>query len=321
MMRKTMMLAMMLLLAAATLHASIKGGWTAEADGDARVQINMSHGHHSNMGMTFELAELQGLTAAQLAARAVTPVAFRFANDAGVTQFEGSFKDGDGGGHFTFTATPDFLTKMKAAGVRVDEAVDEDDLFAYSMLDLTPAYVTELTGIGYRNLTLDDVFSARIHRVTAQRAREFRSMGWGNLSLDDIEALSIHGVTPQFVKQMREIGFDTSDPDDVVSMKIHGITPAFVQSMRDAGFRDLEDDDYLAMKIHGVTPQLVSELRSLGYTKLEADDVVSVRIFNITPEFIREKQKELGRLPSIEELADIKVMSSMNLGKRKHKRD
>src|SRR6185436_7172513 len=90
----------------------ITGLWTAEpstwkeaAASGPTVQLSLSrrrgtHGNsqHSN---AVALAELRGLTAEQMSAGA-SSVSFTLERDAGRFSFEGTFRRGDGAGHFTF---------------------------------------------------------------------------------------------------------------------------------------------------------------------------------------------------------------------------
>src|SRR5262245_28939763 len=99
--RTALILASIALSAAGAARADLQGGWTA---GGTRattepgwIHLELSH-DDSNLGHTVRFAELAGLTAAQVAAQASTPVYFTLRREAGTLKFEGSFRNGHGGG-------------------------------------------------------------------------------------------------------------------------------------------------------------------------------------------------------------------------------
>jgi hypothetical protein len=320
-------------LAAATLLAclassahALDGAWTAshdKEDGD-RIYLQMTRGRTHNMGTTMPLRAFTGLPADAVHAATATPVRFELRREAGDTTFEGTFREGQGAGQFSFVPRPAFLEAVRALGIDAGKPrhgkdwAEEDQLFGLALcdvsvayiksmiaegyrlsledyqsmriFDVTPEYIREMRELGFTNVSHEDLVATRIHGVTPTYIRQMRKAGW-DLSLDDYQANKIHGLTPDFAEQIRELGLGDLSRDDLLGFRIHGVTPEFIREMRELGYKDLAADDLLSFRIHGVTREFIREMRSLGYDDLSADDLIAARIHGVTPAFIREVEE------------------------------
>ena len=85
-------------LVAAIALADIRGTWTMEHPARANegtVQLNISR-EHNQFGSTFPISSFSGLSLADGASK------FELLAEAGTIRFDGTFRDGDGAGHFSF---------------------------------------------------------------------------------------------------------------------------------------------------------------------------------------------------------------------------
>jgi len=95
---------------------STSGTWSVQPTEKAgQVYFEMRQLHSSN-GHTVSLAALDGLTAAQM--QAGGSVKFLLRRDAGTFTCEGIFRDGVGGGAFTYAANPTFPEELARRGVK-----------------------------------------------------------------------------------------------------------------------------------------------------------------------------------------------------------
>jgi hypothetical protein len=317
-MKRTSLLTLVVCLLAGNALAAIDGAWTSSLDerNNARIYMNLTVGRHSNMGTTMQVADFTGLTAAQIAASAMTPVRFELRREAGTVSFEGTYRNGKGAGQFTFAPRPEWLAEVRAMGVdtRLDrDDTEEEHLFAMALhgvttafiksmraegydvglekylemriFDITADYIREMRSLGFNKLDADDLVATKIHGVTPGYVREMRAAGW-NLSLDELQASRIHGATPQFAADMKKEGYDL-EFDDLVSFRIHGVTRAFIRELRQLGYDDVDAEDLVAMRIHGVTAEFIREIEAAGYKKVPVEKLVEMKIHNITPEYLR----------------------------------
>lgn len=287
-MKKTMAAALTLSLLSVLALAAANGTWAAElrSDGKLQFQIRYDHSSHST---SYPLESFQGLTKSAIQSAALQPVTFRWVKDAGTLTFEGSFKEGEGAGHFAFAPSADFYAEMQRLGVRIPSkgSREDDEQLSLAMFDVSRELVRELNALGFRELDLDQLISVRIHGATPQYIRELKDLGIEGLNIDDLVSLRIHGATPEFIREMHAAGF-RFDADELVSMRIHGVKPDFVRELQAQGYTKLDVDDLVSMRIHGVTTEYVRDLYSLGYRNIPADDLVSMRIHGVTTKFIRE---------------------------------
>lgn len=321
----TLTLVVSLLATASAFAAGFEGSWTAstsEKKKSGYVHMNMTHRPNSMNGNTMAISKLAGLTAAQVASAATTPVRFSIQNEAGSIVFDGTFRNGNGAGQFTFTSNPAYLDSMRALGVDVTpererrgRRHDEEELlyqyvvhdvstaYVKSMIaegyrvplqkylelrifDVTPEYIREMRDLGFRSITNEEVVASRIHRVTPDYVRSMRAAGW-NLTLNELQNTAIHGATPEFAEEMKKAGYPDLDIQELVSFRIHRVTPEFIRDLRQLGYDKIDADDLVAMSIHRVTPEFIRELKDAGYSKVPVEKLISMRIHNVDAEFLR----------------------------------
>lgn len=292
---------------------AITGTWTAEpatwksaaATAGPFVPLSLSrrHGLHGNSQHSnpVALADLRGLTAEQMNAGS-SSVSFTLDRDAGRFSFEGTFRRGEGAGHFTFTARPEFVTAMRGLGY----TLDDEKLYSMAILDVSREFVRQLDALGYSRLDLDQLLGLRIHGADPAFIRELKQLGYDHLAVDDLVSLRIHGATPEFICDMQSLGYRRLSAEDLVSLRIHGATPDFVRQLRDLGYDRLSPEDLVSMRIHGVSPEFIKELKSLGYDRVSVEDLVSMRIHGVSPEFVRRVQASRGSV-SIERLVSMRI--------------
>ena len=325
-MRRNLALTLAVFLFAATASAEIRGSWTSSTDADkpGRMHLNISRRAGWNMGNTFPIAAFAGLTAAQTNAATQTQAQFHMRREAGLIEFEGVFRNGDGAGHFTFAPNNNYLSALRAMGVKIDlpdrkhkhgrEHTEEDDLFSLALhdvstdfirsmrsegfdvsvekylsmriFDVTPEYIREMRALGYKDITADKLIETRIHKVTPEYIRKMRAAGW-DLPLNKLVASRIHGATPEFAAQMARLGYGDLDHDDLVSFRIHRVTPEFIEELRKAGYDKIDADDLVSMRIHRVTPEFIRELEAAGYRKVPVEKLIAMRIHGVDAKFIK----------------------------------
>lgn len=303
--------------------ADIEGTWSArlytttrdgaETAPKLQMQMNIDSGRSGgwdNWGQSMPLSAFTGLPQ-NLDPR--QDVRFELRREAGVVSFDGRFENGRGVGTMTFVANRDFARAMEQ---QTSDTFTDRELFSFAVLDVSRAFVSELQGLGFRDVTLSDARKLRIHGTTIDFIKGIRAAGYPDVDLDRIVKLRIHGVTPAFIagikaegltnptlaevtkfrihgvtldyiKQMRALGL-ASDLDDIVDSRIHGVTPAFAKEMAALGYGNSDFDALRKFRIHGVTPSYVREMASLGYKNVDAGTLVKFRIHGITPSFVKE---------------------------------
>jgi len=306
--KNLLLIAALYLLLSLHIRAEVSGTWTAEYS-QGKLQLGMQQGKNHQVGMSYELSSLTGLTSQQLNASGRRAVAFDLVREAGSIRFEGEFQGSEGAGHFRFKPAAGFAPRMKALGVRLkgdsSGAMTDRDLYSFAVFDISSALVRELQTLGYRDLSLDQLVALRIHGGSPGFIREMGAAGYKNLTLDEVVAMRIHGVTTAFVREIASEGF-RPDADGLVAMRIHGASPEFVTGLRRLGYTLTDVDEVVAMCIHGVTTEFVEGVKALGYSPT-ADELIAMRIHGVTAAFIRDVKGAGYEKVSVQKLIEMKI--------------
>jgi hypothetical protein len=298
-------------VSASGLHLNTRWEVRSDSDGD-------NHWSSGSIGRTYPVTMFSGVDLEAFMKMDDTPAKFQINGEAGTVSFSGSFRGGEGAGHFTFTPNRAFGETLKTLGVSFDPGEDLSDrlLWEYtlnglttqyirdmqaagyrenlqtygsmSIFSVTPAMIRELASLGYTKVAADDLVSLRIHKITPDYIRSMKAAGFDHLELDDLVSSRIHKATPEFAAEMKAAGYTGLKLDDLVTFRIHGVSAAFVQALRAQGYDKLSADDLVTFRIHKVSPEYIRDLRALGYDHLDADDLVSFRIHGVSPQFIKE---------------------------------
>jgi beta-lactamase regulating signal transducer with metallopeptidase domain len=302
---------------------STNGTWSVQPSEKAgEVFFEMRQLHSSN-GHTVPLSQLEGLTPAQMNAGGT--VKFLLRRDAGTFTCEGIFREGVGGGAFTFAANPAFADELGKRGVTRPTTQQQ---FEMAKNDVSLALVDDLRAQGYQTPTSEDLVQAGHHGVSGRYVRDMGALGYKagtlgalinmhdhgvspdfvqgmlaeglpKLSADDLVRARDHGVTPDYVRALRSLGYASLTLDALVKARDHGVSADYVTGMRDLGFK-LTIDELVAARDHGVSTDYVKGMSDLGY-KLSIDELRSARDHGVTPDYVRAMQV-LGYKPSLGEL-------------------
>jgi hypothetical protein len=284
-------------------------GWTIEADPAQRAKQRVQFGltrrtanhrwMHSN---TRPLANLTGLTAAQLGSDSDTRVAFRLERDAGTIRCEGVARRWQGKGECRFEANAAFAAALAERG---HGRASDGQLFSLALYDLGYAWLDEMKRQGYARPTVTEIVRAGDHGTDLEYLKGMGGRGYRVGSLAALIDMRDHGVTPDYVSELARLGIGDLSADEVVRLRDHGVTPDFVAATRTAGY-DLEAEQLTRLRDHGVAPDFLSELKELGYAGLGVEEVVRLRDHGVTADFIRRVNASGGGRRSTAELVALR---------------
>ena len=294
-MKRALAVLFALALTGAAHAESIRGMWTASTwstkDAD-RIQLNMTR-DHSNWGQDFKIASFDGLSRAQIASSSDAPVKFAMRRDAGTIAFDGSFRDGEGAGHFTFTPNESYLNTLRSMNVRLDDDSDRtegEELYRLAMFDVSVDFIRSMRNLGY-DVSLRDIVRFRIHGVSPEMVTELRSFGLDHVSAEDLVRMRIHGATPSFIRAMADSGYRNLSVDNLIRFRIHGVTPEFVRELSSLGYRNISGEELVRMRIHGVTPEYIREVENAGYKNVPVEKLIQMRIHGIDAAYLKGVSK------------------------------
>jgi hypothetical protein len=289
--------------------ATIEGEWTARLDRDrpGKISISLQTRPNSNQGSIFDRSDFTGLSSVDLESKTRVPVRFEVRREAGTVEFEGTMREGRGGGDFSFASHPEYLETLRSMGLRFrskDEDV-EHELLSLTMFDVSTEFIRSMRDIGYDE-PLERYVEFRIFGVDPGYVREMRRVGFDHLSGEKLVETRIHGATPDYIRTMRASGEDLS-LDQYIESRIFQVTPEFASEMSRAGYPNLRRDVLVQFRIHGVDPDFVHDLRELGYENIPAQKLVEMRIHGVTPEFIGKVEKAGYRHVPVDKLIQMRI--------------
>ncbi len=230
---------------------STSGTWSVQpSEKSGEVYFEMRQLHSSN-GHTVPLSQLEGLTTAQMNAGGT--VKFLLRRDAGTFTCEGIFREGVGGGAFTYAANPAFADELGKRGVTRPTAQQQ---FEMAKNDVSLALVDDLRAQGYQTPTSEDLVQAGHHGVSGRYVRDMGALGYKVGTIGALINMRDHGVSPDFVQGMLAEGLPKLSAEDLVRARDHGVTPDYVRALRSLGYGSLTLDALVNARDHGVSTRL-----------------------------------------------------------------
>jgi hypothetical protein len=300
----------LLVVTLATVEAGeLQGVWTATdaKEHSGKMYFSLQTDRHDHHDTAFERSAFHGLSASDVTSDTRVPVEFELQREAGTIHFEGSFREGKGGGDFTFRPNAGFAQELRAAGVRYSERdLDEDgEMLNLALFDVSIPFIRSMQAIGYDE-TLDKYVAFRIFGVDPGYVHDMDAVGFKHLSADKLTETRIHGATPDYIRTMRKGGEDLT-LDQYIESRIFQVTPEFADEMAQAGYPNLKRDMLVQFRIHNVNPDFVHDLSKVGYTHVPPDKLVEMRIHGVTPDFIRRVNKAGYERVPVDKLVQMRI--------------
>lgn len=295
-------------------QAAITGEWLADFNRKNADEVQFTiirrsargGNHTSSDGL--RLSEFQGLTREQ-AFGARNEARFRLVREAGTFEFEGSFREGKGAGHWTLTPNQSFVSAMRGRGY---DNLTEDDLFSAALFDINIKSIEDLKSAGYDRLSFKELVEASIFKVTGEFVREMKSAGYENLTLKQLVEARIFKIDAQYVKEVQAMGFERLPLKTLVEMRIFKITPEFIREMRTIGFDNLSLKELVSFSVHNVTPEFVNGVKAEGFTSISPKEAVELKIHGVDADFIRRVKAKGFTSVTLRQLVDLRIHDIVN---------
>ena len=291
-----------------------EGAWFASIKDDKiSIQFKNDDEENNTNSTTFLLSEIKNLPRDQAGTFSIT-------REAGTIQFTGRFEGTTGMGRYQFTGDNAFTDFLRSQGI---DETDEQDMFAFFMVDLKKSYMEMLNQQGYKGLgkhellplaalkvdaayieslkkngfsglSVQELIPLKALGVDSDFIQDIRSAGYKNITANQLVTFKAQGINGKYIKEMREAAkkegkddVENMDPDDIVSIKALHVDPAYINSLKDVGYSNLSNSDLVAMKAQGITAEYIKNLQAMGFKNISSSDIIAVKAQNITPEFIK----------------------------------
>lgn len=220
----------LLLAVAIPTSAEINGAWSAVGENDGKLDLRVTIRQWNQFNATIDPETVPGLSAA-VRGTTTTPVQFQLKREAGTISFEGIFKNGDGGGQFTFVENPRFLAAIRATGIEMDLVGDrsEDEvLLSLALIDLTADYIRSMQTV-FPEISLREARRALGVRVTPQYVKSLRDAGVNITTAREAARLAGVNVTPQYVAELAAAGYKNLSVRDLTRLAGNGVDARFIR--------------------------------------------------------------------------------------------
>jgi len=288
----------------AASNLSVDAPWTAKlsTSNPGKLQVNVMERKGSMLGTGVMMADLEGLSAADLDSN--RPVTFRLRREAGTVTFTGRFRDGEGEGTLRYDGDPGYWSRIAAMGIRNDWSERRYQLLALPLLDVRTDYIAALRREGTMG-ELSDYVGMKAVDVRPEMVREVKPLVAGGLKAHDLMSFAALGVTADYAREMRT-AFASLKASDLSSMKALGVKPADIARYKSIGL-EVSPKGAAGMKAMGVTPDYVAEMRAAGARIQTAGDAQSFRALGISPAAVKRAVARGRANPSASDVMELSV--------------
>ncbi len=220
---------------------SYSGTWSITPGSAGQVHLEMRYRHVDAQG-TQEWDESHDVPAPQMHGNT-----FTIHSDAGDFLAQGSLRNGQGGGTWTFAPNPNFASELQKRGV---SAPTEQEQFALAMSRFTLASLDALISAGFARPSAHDLVRMTEHGVTDDYIAAMKDLQFSPKTVDSLIRLVDHGVTVSYMRDLQRLGY-TASARELVRLVDHGVTVRFIERMREHGYTHLSAEDLIRLRDHG----------------------------------------------------------------------
>ncbi|HVQ27945.1 MAG TPA: M56 family metallopeptidase [Vicinamibacteria bacterium] len=162
-----------------------------------------------------------------------------------------------------------------------------DRILELAQAGVTPEYIDEMEGLGYKSLSAERILALRNQGVSVDYVKALGEAGYRNLTPEQLLSLRAQGVSAEYAREMKKQGMDGLSLSDLLSLRAQGVTSDYVAEMKGAGYDDLSVSKLLALRAQGVSGEYAAELKTLGYEGLSVNKLMALRAQGVTVDYAR----------------------------------
>lgn len=225
---------------------------------------------------------------------------FAVSREAGTAIFNGKFDDKQGFGKYKFTVHENYKSYMEFKSIR---DMDEDDYFAFFIMDIKKSYIQFLNDSGYTRLTKNQILALFKYKVDESYLTFWQSNGVENVTIDQLIALKKLKIDSAYLAEIRKAGYKDITIPQLITFKSQNVTPSYIAGLRRAKsqpktttanateVRAVEEQptvaDLVKSKSMNIDTNFVASLRDIGYPDLSSQTIYNLRVQKISAAFIK----------------------------------
>ena len=278
-----------------------RGLWSATIKGD---KVNMqckTNDERQNKNYSYVLPDMGTFKLNEFTNLPKTEKSdFAVSREAGTTTFNGKFDDNQGFGKYKFTVSNGYRSYIEFKNIR---DMDEDDYFAFFILDIKKSYIQLLNDNGYASLTKSQVLTSFANNVDEKFITFWQRNGVEMVTLNQLISLKKLKIDSVYLAEIRKAGYKDVTITQLINFKSKNITPSYITGLRNAKKQPIAADATIAAttvveeqptvneviksRSMNIDTNFVASLRDIGYTDLSSQTVYNLRTQGITAAFIK----------------------------------
>jgi hypothetical protein len=251
----------------------------ARGNNPAKIQASFRQDRngedHDNWSTGFMPSDLIGLEVSSFHGSGPRPLHFSVIREAGRLDCSGNGGNDYATGNCSFAENPAFTQLLVSRGIGRPTREQSFGLMA----------------VNTRRALIDAVAEARYPTPT----------------INDLMGLSALGADGPYITEMARAGYRPDSIRKLIEFKALGITPQWIAGFVRVGYANVPGDGLVQMRALGITPEYIEGYRRIGYRDLPVSTLVQLKALDITPEFVRATVGQQQTMPSIGELAQMKM--------------
>jgi hypothetical protein len=241
----------------------------------ARFREDSRGTNHDEWSSGFAPSDLVGLEVSSFHGSGTRPLHFSIIREAGRLDCAGSGGNDSASGDCRFAENSAFSQLLVSRGIG---RPDRRQAFALMAINARRELIDALAGAHYPTPTIENVI-----------------------------ALSALGVNGAYIGQMARVGYRPDSIHQLIEYKALGITPQWIARFARVGYASLPGNGLVQMRALGITPEFIAGYQQIGYRNLPVNTLVQLRALDITPDFVRSAIGHPAKLPSVDELVQLKL--------------
>lgn len=276
--------------------AETEGSWTAHIkNGEISIEFKKDSRPNSTDSSSFNLSEFRALPREKNGG-------FTLTREAGIILLNGKFEGNEGSGRYKFMPNKEYVDYMHSHELK---ELDDEDLFAFFLVNVTKAYVKIFQDNGYR-ITKNELIPLAALKVDEAYIRFWKENGYKNISASDLIPLKALNISADYVKNFQSLGYNNISTSDMIPMKSLEITANYLKGFQDLGFRNIPPSELIPLKSAGVTADYVKKFQDMGFTNIDLNEMISLKSTGVTSDFVLAMKKKGFEYKSLNKYMQLK---------------
>jgi hypothetical protein len=170
-----------------------------------------------------------------------------------------------------------------------------------------PAFTQLLASRGIGRPTREQAFGLMAVNARREMIDAVAAAHYPTPNINDLMALSALGVDGRYITEMARAGYRPNSIHSLIEFKALGITPQWIGGFVRVGYANVPGDGLVQLRALNVTPEYIAGFQRIGYRNVPVSTLIELKALNITPEFVQSAVGNQSKMPTVNELVEMKM--------------